>query len=152
MREQLTAIATLSDGTTQNVTSATTWQSSSATVATVSTGGLVTAVAAGTATITATYQGKSATLGITVTISQFASLTGTSTWVGTWTDTRYNVSGSLNATFTVSGSSVTATGVIGLQNYGIGLGDEKGTGSGGGRWRCSSDGGRSPRWPRGWAW
>lgn len=58
--------------------------------------------------------------------SSFAFLAGT--WAGTWTDTRYNVSGSLQATFTVNGSIVTATGVIGLGVFG--LGDEPGSGSG----------------------
>jgi hypothetical protein len=63
---QLTATATLSDGTTQNVTSSATWQSSNATVATVSSTGLVTAVAAGTTTITATSQGRSGALVVSV--------------------------------------------------------------------------------------
>jgi hypothetical protein len=58
--------------------------------------------------------------------SSFAFLAGT--WAGTWTDTRYNASGSLQATFTVNGSTVTATGVIGLGV--LGLGDESGSGSG----------------------
>ncbi len=49
-------------------------------------------------------------------------------WRGTWTDTRYNVSGTLEATFTVSGDAVRATGTIGLQS--LGLGDETGSGSG----------------------
>ncbi len=62
----LTATATLTDGTTQNVTNSSTWASSSSAVATVSSAGLVTAVTAGTATMTATYQGKAGTLGITV--------------------------------------------------------------------------------------
>lgn len=126
---QLTATATLSDGTTQNVTTSATWQSSSSTVATVSAAGLVTAVAAGTTTITATYQGRAGTFTVTVAIAappSFAFLAGN--WVGTWTDTRYNVSGTLNATFTVNGSTVTATGVIGLAS--LGLGNETGSGTG----------------------
>jgi hypothetical protein len=49
----------------QTVTAIATWQSSNPAVATVS-GGLVTAVAAGTLTITATYQGKIGTLNLTV--------------------------------------------------------------------------------------
>lgn len=56
----------------------------------------------------------------------FSSLAGT--WTGTWTDTRYNVSGSLQATFTVNGSSVGGTGTIGLQS--LGLGNETGTATG----------------------
>lgn len=58
---QLIATATFSDGTTQNVTTTSTWQSSNSGAATVSSGGLVTAVATGTVTITATYQGKAGT-------------------------------------------------------------------------------------------
>jgi hypothetical protein len=51
--------------TSQTVTAIATWQSSNTAVATVS-GGLVTAVAAGTVTIAATYQGKTGTVNITV--------------------------------------------------------------------------------------
>ena len=58
--------------------------------------------------------------------ASFSFLNGT--WVGTWTDTRYNVSGSLRAVITVTGSTVTATGTIGLQS--LGLGNENGTASG----------------------
>jgi Bacterial Ig-like domain (group 2) len=125
---QLTATATLSDGTMQNVTTTATWQSSSPAVATVSNAGLVKAVAAGTTTITATYQTKTGTSTVTVTAAPapFSSLAGT--WVGTWNDTRYNVSGTLTATFAVSGSTVAATGVIGLQVFG--LSNEVGTGTG----------------------
>jgi hypothetical protein len=125
---QLNATAMLTDGTTRNVTTTATWQSSSPAVATVSNAGLVTAVAAGTTTITATYQAKSGTFNITVTgpPAPFSSLAGT--WVGTWNDTRYNVSGPLTATFAVSGSNVTATGVIGLAVFG--MSNEGGTGTG----------------------
>ena len=55
---QLTATATFSDGATQNVSANATWQALSV-GATVTSGGLVTAVTSGTVTITATYQGKS---------------------------------------------------------------------------------------------
>lgn len=54
------------------------------------------------------------------------SLSGT--WAGTWTDTRYNVSGNLSATFAVNGSTVNATGTIDLSS--LGLGNETGTGTG----------------------
>ena len=50
---QLSATGTYSDDSTQDLSSTATWTSSDATVATVSSGGLVTAVAAGTATISA---------------------------------------------------------------------------------------------------
>ena len=51
---QFVAMATLSDGSTQDVTSVATWSSSNASVATVSSTGLVTAVGSGTTTIAAT--------------------------------------------------------------------------------------------------
>ena len=53
---QYSATATLSDGTTQSVTSAASWSSSNNSVASVSASGVVTGVAAGDADITATYQ------------------------------------------------------------------------------------------------
>ena len=53
--QQFTATATFSDGSTGNVTSSVTWTSGTTTVATITAGGLATAVAAtGTSTITAT--------------------------------------------------------------------------------------------------
>ena len=63
---QFTLTATLSDGTTQNVSTSATWQSSNAGMASVSAAGAVTAVSPGTATITATYQGTSNALAVTV--------------------------------------------------------------------------------------
>lgn len=63
---QFTVTATLSDGTTQNVSTSATWQSSNAGLVSVSTAGSVTALSPGTATITAIYQGKSSDLEVTV--------------------------------------------------------------------------------------
>jgi hypothetical protein len=57
---QFRATATLSDGTKQDVTSASTWTSSATAVATVTAAGIVTALAPGATTITATYQGTAA--------------------------------------------------------------------------------------------
>lgn len=76
---QLTATATLSDGTTQNVTALATWASSNTAIATVSSGGLVTAVTSGSVTITATYQGKSSTATITLSFSTSTGNTMTAT-------------------------------------------------------------------------
>jgi hypothetical protein len=50
------------------------------------------------------------------------------TWSGTWTDTRYNVSGEVTATFTRTDSTINATGTIDLRS--LGLGNQPGTGSG----------------------
>jgi hypothetical protein len=68
----LTATVTLSNGTTQIVTGQATWQSSNIIVATVSSGGLVTSAGDGEATITASYQGISGTMRVTVTLPRKA--------------------------------------------------------------------------------
>jgi len=54
---QFSATATLSNGTTQSVTTQATWSSSNTAIATVSSSGIVTSVGAGDADVTATYQG-----------------------------------------------------------------------------------------------
>lgn len=65
---QLSAIARLSDGSSNSSPNAT-WSTSSAAVATVSASGLVTGVGAGSATITATVGSVTGTIAITVTSS-----------------------------------------------------------------------------------
>lgn len=65
---QLTATANFSSGAPQDVTSTATWGSSNSGIATVTSGGLVTAVGNGSATISATYQGTSGSLPVTVTL------------------------------------------------------------------------------------
>jgi uncharacterized protein YjdB len=68
--QQLTVTGTYSDGTTRNVTSSATYASDTPLTATVTTpGGRITAVAAGTARITASLAGKSATTTVTVSSS-----------------------------------------------------------------------------------
>src|SRR5579862_3153870 len=57
---QLSATVTFSGGKAQDVTGSVAWASSNTAVATVSSAGLVTALAFGTATISATYQGRQA--------------------------------------------------------------------------------------------
>jgi len=64
---QFTATATLADGTTQDVTTLATWSSSNSSDATVSPTGVVAGVAAGAATIQATYQNVTGADAITVT-------------------------------------------------------------------------------------
>jgi len=65
---QMTATAKFSDNTTANVTDSAAWQSSNPMVAAISSAGLVTTRAAGTATVSATAAGKTGTLAITVTV------------------------------------------------------------------------------------
>lgn len=64
--QQLALTGNYSNGSTSNLTTVASWSSSSASVATVSSG-LVSAVGAGSATVTATYGGMSTTAAITVT-------------------------------------------------------------------------------------
>jgi len=67
--ETLQATSTARDASNNALTSfVTTWTSSAPTVASVSTSGLITALAAGTTTITASSGGKTGTLNITVTL------------------------------------------------------------------------------------
>jgi hypothetical protein len=63
---QFVATATQSTGATSDVTQQATWQTSAPAVATVSTTGLVTAVAQGDAEISATYQSVKGTMGVGV--------------------------------------------------------------------------------------
>ena len=72
---QFTATATFSDGTTSDVTSnGTTWSSSAATIATISSTGLATTASAGQTTLTATYQGKSGSAKLTATVATVMSV------------------------------------------------------------------------------
>lgn len=63
---QLTAIATRSDSSTRDVTDDATWTSSAPATATVSTDGLVTGIAVGNATVTATLNAQTDTTAVTV--------------------------------------------------------------------------------------
>jgi uncharacterized protein YjdB len=73
--EQLTAQGTYSDSTTGSLTTQATWQSSDATVATVSNAGLLTALKAGTVTITATMGSVSGTASVVVNAASVSSIT-----------------------------------------------------------------------------
>ncbi len=74
---QLTASASMSGGGTQDVSATATWSTSAATVATVTSTGLVTAVGHGTATISAVYQGSSGSLAALVTLRATPTFTPT---------------------------------------------------------------------------
>jgi hypothetical protein len=67
--QQFTATATFSDASTQNITGSATWTSSRTSVATISASGLVTAVAAGSATIQAASGSISGSTVLTVTVA-----------------------------------------------------------------------------------
>lgn len=78
-QQQFAAVGTFSDNSTQNLTALVSWSSSSVGVASLSTAagqeGLVSAVATGTATITASRDGVSGTASLIVTSSTLTSLT-----------------------------------------------------------------------------
>jgi hypothetical protein len=63
---QMKATAYFSDGSRQDVTSETSWQSSNPTAATITSAGVLSLLSKGVTTITATYQGKSSSRGISV--------------------------------------------------------------------------------------
>jgi uncharacterized protein YjdB len=64
---QLTATASFSDGSIQDLTQSATWTSSASAIAGVSTQGVVTAAGVGSAQLSATYQGITASASLTVT-------------------------------------------------------------------------------------
>ena len=72
--EQFTATGTLSDGSTENLTSQVTWASSDTTWATINSTGLATAVGAGPVTISATLGSISGSTGLTVTAAALQSI------------------------------------------------------------------------------
>jgi uncharacterized protein YjdB len=72
--QQFTATGTYNNGTTQNLTSSAAWTSSATSVATVSSGGLATSLAQGTATITATSGTISGSATLTVTGAVLSSI------------------------------------------------------------------------------
>lgn len=74
LTRQLTVTGRYSNGQSQPVTAMSTWGSSAASVATISSAGLLTAVAPGTATVTATIGTFSANLALTVTNAQVSSI------------------------------------------------------------------------------
>lgn len=76
-RAVLTATATLSDTTTQDVTAQATWTSSEPTVASVDASGQVTALDVGTSTISAALQNVSGMMGVTVTDAVLTALSVT---------------------------------------------------------------------------
>ena len=69
------AIGTMTDGTTQDFTSRVTWSSSEPSIAQIDAAGVASAIAGGTATITAAYTFAAAATGQSVTISQSTPLT-----------------------------------------------------------------------------
>jgi len=72
--EQFTAIGTLSNNTTENLTSQVTWSSSDTTWATINSTGLASAVSPGPVTISAAFDGITGSTGLTVTAAVLQSI------------------------------------------------------------------------------
>ncbi|MGA2957592.1 MAG: Ig-like domain-containing protein [Thermodesulfobacteriota bacterium] len=72
---QFTALGTYSDGTSHDITTQVTWTSSNPAAATISSSGLATAFAAGTANITATFETISGSTTLTVTSATLSFIT-----------------------------------------------------------------------------
>ena len=120
---QFSATATLSNSTTQSVTSQASWQSSNGGVASVSGTGMVTALAAGDADLRATYSGATGSAHMTVVApapapgpapSSGFTLTGRVTEEGTNTslaDVRVEVKDHNNATTTSGTGNYTLSGI-----------------------------------------
>jgi uncharacterized protein YjdB len=72
---QLTATGSYDDGSTKNITGTVTWTTSDNGVATVSSGGLLTGMAVGSATLTATSAAISGTTTVTVQVAGLQSIT-----------------------------------------------------------------------------
>ncbi len=73
--KQFTATGTFSDSSTQNVTASALWSSSTPATATINNQGLVTSVATGTSTITATWGSVSGSTSLTVSTAHLVSIT-----------------------------------------------------------------------------
>ncbi len=96
--EQFTATGTLSNNTTENLTSQVTWTSSDTTWATINSAGLATAVSAGPVTISAVFDGVTGTTGLTVSAPVLTSITFTpaNTSLVTGTTEQFTVTGTLS--------------------------------------------------------
>jgi len=117
---QLVATARLTDSTTTDVTATATWASSSATVATVSGTGLVTAVTNGATTITATHLGQVGSLGATVAMRATAEVTPTFARLCSPNRAQMAVTireSSNNIGFRITLLEITMTDINGVQRY-----------------------------------
>ena len=92
---QLTATATYSNGSTTNVSGSVTWSSSDPRMVNVSTSGVASGFATGDVTVTATYQGQSATAAVASSIGNIQwsgpiNITQGGTYSGNWKSTNPN--------------------------------------------------------------
>ncbi len=112
---QLTATATLSNGSTTNVSASVTWSSSDPRMVNISSKGVASGFATGNAAITATYQGKTATATVASSIGNIQwsgpiNITQGGTYSGNWKSTNPNTAAvtiSTTAPVTIENSYVT---------------------------------------------
>ncbi len=115
---QLTATANYSNGSTTNVSSSVSWSSSDPKMVNVSSKGLAAGLATGTVTVTASYQGKSATAGMSSSIGNITwsgpiTITKGGTYTGNWKSTSQGTSAVNIATtdaVTIENSYITGPG------------------------------------------
>jgi uncharacterized protein YjdB len=111
--QQYTATGTYSDNSTQNITGSVVWSSSAAGVASISSGGLLTAVSAGPATITATSGTVNGSTPVTVTGPALASIavTPANTSITKGTTQQYTATGTYtdSSTQNITGSVAWST-------------------------------------------
>jgi uncharacterized protein YjdB len=96
--EQFTATGTLSDNSTEDLTSQATWASSDTTWATISNTGLATAVSPGPVTISATFDGVTGSTNLTITaaVLQSIAVTPTNTSLPTGETEQFTATGTLS--------------------------------------------------------
>ncbi len=105
---QMTAVGTYNDGTQETVTSGLNWSSSASNIASINSGGLVTGVSPGDATISASAQAVTGTASITVTITGLTAIQVTPL---TWSQNNTNPI-QYTATGTVNGKQEDLTDIV----------------------------------------
>jgi hypothetical protein len=123
---QMTAVGTYNDGTENTIQSGVNWSSSATNIASINTGGLVTGVSPGSATITASAQAVTGTTTVTVTITgltaiQVTPLTDTQ---NTTTTVQYKATGTVNGkqedlTDIVTWTTSDTSGLVSIDSTGL---------------------------------
>jgi hypothetical protein len=110
---QFNVLGTYSDGALRDVTATVTWNSSASSVAGVSSSGIVSGAAAGTANISAQLNGVSGSAPVTVRVGGAPACVLTGNWTGTWNILQNGNTGTIALTLTQTTSSFGASSVSG---------------------------------------
>jgi uncharacterized protein YjdB len=123
---QMTAVGTYNDGTENTIQSGVNWSTSDQTIATINTGGLVTGVSPGSATITASDQAVNGSTTVTVTITGLTAIqvTPLNTTVKGSGTVQYKATGTVNGkqedlTDIVTWSTSDTTGLVDISSTGL---------------------------------